>query len=36
VIEKAGHMSFIEQPKAYLAAIRTWFTELGVIGTPED
>jgi proline iminopeptidase len=35
VIEKAAHMPFVEQPKAYLAAIRTWFTKQGVIGEPE-
>jgi|1186.fasta_scaffold12215_2 proline-specific peptidase len=36
VIEKAGHMSFVEQPKTYLAAIRQWFTDLGVIGQTDD
>jgi proline iminopeptidase len=36
VIEKAGHMSFVEQPKAHLAAVRSWFTELGVIGQPQE
>ena len=32
VIEKAAHMGFIEQPKAYLDAIRLWLTGQGVIG----
>jgi pimeloyl-ACP methyl ester carboxylesterase len=36
VIEKAAHMTFVEQPKAYQAAIRGWFTAQGVIGVPED
>jgi len=36
VIEKAAHMTFVEQPKAYQAAIREWFTAQGVIGVPED
>jgi pimeloyl-ACP methyl ester carboxylesterase len=36
IIEKAGHMSFIEQPKTYLAAIRNWFTEIGAIGTEPE
>ena len=32
VIEKAAHMTHVEQPQAFLAAIRRWFTEQGVIG----
>ena len=36
VIEKAAHMTFVEQPKAYQAAIRGWFTAQGLIGVPED
>jgi proline iminopeptidase len=36
VIEKAAHMTFVEQPKAYQAAVREWFTAQGVIGVPED
>jgi proline iminopeptidase len=36
VIEKAAHMTFVEQPKAYQAAIRGWFAAQGVIGVPED
>ena len=32
VIEKAAHMTFVEQPKAYQDAIREWFTAQGVIG----
>jgi len=32
VIEKAAHMTHIEQPKAVMDAIRTWLTEQGVIG----
>lgn len=36
VIEKAAHMTFVEQPKPYQAAVREWFTEQGVIGVPED
>jgi 3-oxoadipate enol-lactonase len=32
IIEKAAHMTHIEQPKAVMDAIRTWFTEQGVIG----
>jgi proline-specific peptidase len=32
VIEKAAHMSHIEQPKAFQSAVRSWLTEEGVIG----
>ena len=32
VIEKAAHMTHIEQPKALLDAVRQWFTDQGVIG----
>ena len=28
--------AFVEQPKAYQAVIRNWFTAQGVIGGPED
>jgi proline-specific peptidase len=34
VIEKAAHMTFVEQPAAYLAAIRTWLIEQGVVPDP--
>lgn len=32
VIEKAAHMTQVEQPKALQDAIRTWLTDQGVIG----
>jgi proline iminopeptidase len=32
IIEKAAHMTHVEQPKAVMDAIRSWFTEQGVIG----
>ncbi len=32
IIEKAAHMTHVEQPKAVMDAIRVWFTEQGVIG----
>jgi proline iminopeptidase len=32
VIEKAAHMTHIEQPKALMDAVRKWFTDQGVIG----
>jgi proline iminopeptidase len=32
IIEKAAHMTHVEQPKALIDAIRTWFTAQGVIG----
>src|SRR6478609_338173 len=35
VIEKAAHMTHIEQPKALMDAVRTWFTDQGVIGQEE-
>jgi pimeloyl-ACP methyl ester carboxylesterase len=35
VIEKAAHMTHIEQPKALMDAVRQWFTDLGVIGQEE-
>ena len=34
VIEKAAHMSFVEQPKAYQAAVRKWFVTQGVLPDP--
>ncbi len=34
VIEKAAHMSFVEQPNAYLSAIRSWFITQGVLPDP--
>ena len=36
VIEKAAHMTFVEQPKAFMDAIRTWLTEQTVIGQLPD
>jgi proline iminopeptidase len=35
VIEKAAHMSHVEQPQALIGAIRRWFTAQGVIGQEE-
>jgi proline-specific peptidase len=35
IIEKAAHMTFVEQPKIYLAALREWFIEQGVLAAPE-
>ena len=35
VIEKAAHMTHIEQPKALMDAVRKWFTDQGVIGQEE-
>ena len=35
VIEKAAHMTHIEQPKALMDAVRRWFTDQGVIGQEE-
>lgn len=35
VIEKAAHMTQVEQPKALQGAIRTWLTGQGVIGQEE-
>src|SRR4029078_12295851 len=35
VIEKAAHMTHVEQPKALMDAVRTWFTDQGVIGQEE-
>jgi proline iminopeptidase len=32
VIEKAAHMTFVEQPRAFMDAVRSWLTEQGVIG----
>jgi proline-specific peptidase len=32
IIEKAGHMTHVEQPKALMDAIRIWLTEQGAIG----
>ncbi len=34
VIEKAAHMSYVEQPKAYLDAVRSWFITQGVLPDP--
>jgi proline iminopeptidase len=34
VIEKAGHMAHIEQPKAYMDAVRRWFIAQGVLPDP--
>ena len=36
VIEKAAHMTFVEQPKVYLAAVRKWCIEQGVIVLPDQ
>jgi proline-specific peptidase len=36
VIEKAAHMTFVEQPKAFMDAIRIWLTEQTVIGQLPD
>jgi proline-specific peptidase len=36
IIEKAAHMTQVEQPKALMDAIRGWFTEQGVIGQEPD
>jgi proline iminopeptidase len=34
VIEKAAHMAHIEQPKAYMDAVRRWFIARGVLPDP--
>jgi proline iminopeptidase len=34
VIEKAGHMAHVEQPKAYMDAVRRWFIAQGVLPDP--
>ena len=34
VIEKAAHMTFVEHPKAYLSAVRSWFITQGVLPDP--
>ncbi len=34
VIEKAAHMTFVEQPKAYMDALRAWFIRQGAIPDP--
>ncbi len=34
VIEKAGHMAHVEQPKAYIDAVRRWFIDRGVLPDP--
>ena len=34
VIEKAAHMSHVEQPKAYIDAVRWWFIRQGVLPDP--
>jgi proline-specific peptidase len=36
VIEQAAHMPFVEQPQAFMRAIRTWFTEQGVLATEQQ
>jgi proline iminopeptidase len=34
VIEKAAHMTFVEQPAAYLAAVRRWLISRGFVADP--
>src|ERR671935_301485 len=34
VIEKAAHMTFVEQPKPYIDAVRGWFIRQGAIPDP--
>jgi proline-specific peptidase len=34
VIEKAAHMAHVEQPKAYIDAVRRWFIAQGVLPDP--
>ena len=34
VIEKAAHMMFVEQPKPYFDALRSWFIAQGVLPDP--
>jgi proline iminopeptidase len=34
VVEKAAHMTFVEQPKVYLDAVRRWFIRQGAIPDP--
>jgi proline-specific peptidase len=34
VIEKAAHMAHVEQPKAYIDAVRWWFIRQGVLPDP--
>jgi pimeloyl-ACP methyl ester carboxylesterase len=34
VIEKAAHMAHVEQPKAYVDAVRWWFIRQGVLPDP--
>jgi proline iminopeptidase len=34
VIEKAAHMAHVEQPKAYIDAVRRWFIRQGVLPDP--
>jgi proline-specific peptidase len=34
IIEKAAHMTFVEQPKVYLTAVREWFIAQGVLPDP--
>jgi proline iminopeptidase len=34
VIEKAAHMTFVEQPAAYLAAVRRWLISRGFVPDP--
>ena len=34
MIEKAAHMTLVEQPKVYLDAVRWWFIRQGAIPDP--
>ena len=34
VVEKAAHMTFVEQPKVYFDAVRRWFIRQGAIPDP--
>jgi pimeloyl-ACP methyl ester carboxylesterase len=34
VIEKAARMAHVEQPKAYIGAVRHWFIREGVLPDP--
>jgi proline iminopeptidase len=34
VIERAAHMTFVEQPTTYIKAVHTWFVEQGVLPDP--
>jgi pimeloyl-ACP methyl ester carboxylesterase len=35
VIEKAAHMTYVEQPKAYMDAVRRWFIRRGALPDPQ-